>query len=543
MNSLGSFRLTRVALVILSALTVTGLLFYSFASETSTGYDAYWPKTKPANDQISRQTSVASMDAMIHASTEVYLSRTSRPSATLDQGGRTAHTLPTVVPIDFEEKGDNGDMPLSTDRYLKISTDPLPLVDFTRFKDLPPAHSEDDSGYTYATYMCNHDSDLRHPYFAAVQSLVWRVLWSTWSTTRYPMLVLVCPITPHIFRDILRGQGARVEETPFMDGPEVRLNIGRWQDMYSKLNLWNMTQYKKIVFMDVDAFPIDNIDEVFDTPTQQCNKTRLSTEDYLLLKENPEEADDYCNYLFAAVEWPDYFLGRHELNAGFLVLKPSRLMYERLISARFRTDKYAVAHLEQGLLASEEVGFGAKSAFPLQRLSRVYNVGLGNYYDEDLVMRAKVVHEKLWNKAMMLHNTHDRDTWDKDWMTMSRFYDSPAFETSRKLGFLRMNMAEQMMQLGDILYLDLLDGKERQEQMEHLERLRKEAGEKAAAEATAILAEQTQNRDESAAEFQEHASNSPSASQSAGDQASPTNAASSTNPGTPENVGHILDAR
>ncbi|ORY80527.1 nucleotide-diphospho-sugar transferase, partial [Protomyces lactucae-debilis] len=360
--------------------------------------------------------------------------------------------------------------------------DPLPIIDFTDYKDLPHAHGQASERFTFATYLCNHDPNIRHPYFAAVQSLVWRILWSPWSTKKYPMTVLVCPITPHIVRDILRGQGAIVEELPFLDGPEVRLNVGRWQDMYSKLSIWNLTSWDKIAFMDVDALPIKNIDDIFDVPTQVCNKTRMNSDDYQLYQNHPSEAEEFCNYLFAGVEWPDYFLGRHELNAGFLLLKPNRLMYERLLIARYQTDKYAVAHLEQGLLASDEVGFGQKSPFPMHRLSRAYNVGLGVYYDKELVSRAKVLHEKIWNRAMMRYNELYHDRWDVDWMAMCRFYDSPAFDTSRKLGFLRLNMLDQNTQFGGVVYPEFLDDRERAEHLEKTERDRQEAQEKASAD-------------------------------------------------------------
>ncbi|ORY80528.1 nucleotide-diphospho-sugar transferase [Protomyces lactucae-debilis] len=458
-----SSRYVRLAISVVAALTVISALCYGFSSDSKVSLTDYWPAAKADA-------------ALLPHDPELVDSRPLQPAEQLSwpvtQASKPFSEFSGVATQSLFPRPGAHSVPKGYGRGL---IDPLPTIDFTKYKDLPHAHANANERYTYATFLCNHDPDPRHAYLAAVQSLVWRILWSSWSSKKYPMLVLVCPITPHSVRDVLRGQGAIVEELPLLDGPKVEQNVGRWQDMYSKLNIWNLTSWDKIAFLDVDALPVDNIDEVFEVPTQLCNKTKLNADDYQLYRDNPSEAEGYCNYLFAGVEWQDDFLGRPELNAGFLVLKPNRLMHERLLLARYKTDKYPSSHVEQGLLASDEVGFGQKSAFPMHRLSSVYNVGAGVNHDQELVVRAKVLHEKLWYKAMMVHSERNHNTWDIDWMAMCRFYDSPAFHASRKLGFLRMTVIDQNFQFGDVLYLDMLDDQQRTERLESLDRDRKAA--------------------------------------------------------------------
>lgn len=82
------------------------------------------------------------------------------------------------------------------------------------------------------------------------------------------------------------------------DGKFQLLNRPNLDRSYTKINVWKLVQYSKIVFMDADTLPIKNIDELFDhkiTP--------------LTLETPIAGAPD--------IGWPDIF------NSGVVVLKPN----------------------------------------------------------------------------------------------------------------------------------------------------------------------------------------------------------------------------
>ncbi|KAJ8607094.1 hypothetical protein MRB53_040530 [Persea americana] len=91
-------------------------------------------------------------------------------------------------------------------------------------------------------------------------------------------------------RDILRGQGAIVEELPAIDQvvSYKELAVARWADQFSKLGIWNYTSFDRIAFLDSDVFPVENIDDYFDIP--------LST--MRLLSTRPREIHDLADRCF-----------------------------------------------------------------------------------------------------------------------------------------------------------------------------------------------------------------------------------------------------
>ena len=67
---------------------------------------------------------------------------------------------------------------------------------------------------------------------------------------------------------------------------------------FTKLHAWNLTQYKKCVFLDADTLVLQNVDELF-------HHAELSA--------------------VPDVGWPDCF------NSGVFVFEPSRVTYEALL--------------------------------------------------------------------------------------------------------------------------------------------------------------------------------------------------------------------
>lgn len=187
----------------------------------------------------------------------------------------------------------------------------------------------------------------------------------------------------------------------------------RWRDQFSKLHFWNQTQYSAIAYMDSDAFPLKNIDEVFDeVVVQTCNSSKL-TPDEVVMK------DALCDYKFAGV--PNWGGG---VNGGFLVLSPNEAMHARLLRNHVRVDEYDNNLAGQSFLKWQ---FAEEGAFPVQTLDRMYNTYFPNDDDEGKV---SIVHEKIWklseNQPKWLEGI-----WESGWEEMIDFFDGESFRKGR----------------------------------------------------------------------------------------------------------------
>jgi inositol 3-alpha-galactosyltransferase len=321
---------------------------------------------------------------------------------------------------------------------LVFPNDPVPRRDFASLSNYPAHNINEPSKFAYATFYCTRQPDMRGPYFESTQSIIWRLLWSDYRS-KYPVIVFVCPFIPNENRRIFRGQGAIVKEVELLDDiiPDEVIATKRWIDVLSKLNVWKEVEWKRIVFLDGDAFPINNIDDIFElVPEQQCKKEALSPQDRAVV-DNSVRGEDMCNYVYAGVQQYAY------INAGMLVLKPNLDMHAKLINAARSTQDYDVRDLEQGVLKSENA-FADSGPFPVSRLPPVWNA-VPEYYikhrDEGLEAtdgRIRIVHAKMWNRLWGEWNnlTALNDMWELDWMKMCKFYDDPVngFVEARETG-------------------------------------------------------------------------------------------------------------
>ena len=95
------------------------------------------------------------------------------------------------------------------------------------------------------------------------------------------------------------GKGGGCDGAAHVQGWEVAA--------YTKLALWSLTEYERLVYIDADAVVLENVDELFDRPA------------------------------FAAA--PDVF-PPDKFNAGVLVVKPDKNIFERMLDARKSLQSY-----------------------------------------------------------------------------------------------------------------------------------------------------------------------------------------------------------
>lgn len=339
----------------------------------------------------------------------------------------------------------------SDDIGLSFPLDPLPRRNFAALASFPAHNINEPSKFAFATFYCTRQPDTRGPYFESTQSIIWRILWSDYRS-KYPIVIFVCPFIPEENRRIFRGQGAIVKEIELLDDiiPDEAIATKRWIDVLSKLNVWKEVEWKRLVFLDGDAFPIRNIDDIFDiVPVQQCKRDVLTAADKMVVS-NGAGGEDMCEYVYSGVQQYKY------INAGMLVLKPNLDMHAKLLKAARSTTDYDVNDLEQGVLMSKNA-FADDGPFPVSRLPDVWNA-LPEYYSRYIAegLQAtdgplRILHVKMWNRAWgeWTNLTSLNDMWDLDWMNMCRFYDDEGFELARKSGVFKTAWERYMERLAE----------------------------------------------------------------------------------------------
>ena len=297
----------------------------------------------------------------------------------------------------------------------------LPVAILKAFSHNKP-HNYNPSGpktNVYATFMATRSPSLKDPYYLAIHSLIHRILWNPRSKTeKYAFVVFVADFVTPEQRQLLAGAGAIVRElAPLEWNPNVDGIQSRWKDLFAKLNMWKETEFSKIVFLDADAFPVANVDAMFELAVEKnCIESKLTPDDHLLGGKSACEP-----YVFAGIPHNPFSQDNIEVNGGVLVFKPSLNMHQRLLQNYLKYDKYDVKTVEQGFLNWQ---FNIKGAFPATALERQWGAVFPTDEDEGKV---KVVHEKIWSeeKAWM------KKEWVDHWIEMSQFYMGEEFGTMR----------------------------------------------------------------------------------------------------------------
>ncbi|KAF7858016.1 hypothetical protein EAF04_009372 [Stromatinia cepivora] len=282
------------------------------------------------------------------------------------------------------------------------------------------------SRFAYATFMNTHNPSIRDPYFMAVQSLIYRVLWRPSSKTHsYPFIAFVASHVTQDQRQLLAGAGAIVRELGPLDwnpntkdlaDGEDKPIFSRWRDTFSKLHMWAQTDFDRILFLDADAFPLENIDEMFDlVPPKACNALKQETSDYF------PDGSASCNgeeFIFSGV--PQVPGIPVEINVGAMVFTPSQSIYKRFLQNYQKYNMYNTNMADQAFLAWQ---FKQDGAFPVTPLERKWG---GFFPREEDRGKLKVVHEKLWASEGWL-----LEEWMEGWREMLGWYDGGVFDGER----------------------------------------------------------------------------------------------------------------
>ena len=157
--------------------------------------------------------------------------------------------------------------------------------------------------------------------------------------SRYPLVVMVTENIDALSRQTLEAEGCLVREVqPVSPNSSLEHHYAnaRFSEVWTKLAVWQLTEFERIVFLDADMLVIGNMDELFTLPLAddeiaachacRCNPNKISSYPKSWRPENcfysycgsvdhTEQLDEVDNYL----------------NGGFLVLRPDRAVYDDML--------------------------------------------------------------------------------------------------------------------------------------------------------------------------------------------------------------------
>ncbi|KAH8690623.1 nucleotide-diphospho-sugar transferase [Talaromyces proteolyticus] len=235
------------------------------------------------------------------------------------------------------------------------------------------------SKYAYATILtADGDAefpDVQGPYLRAVRFLNYQLLHNPRTRgnntdDRIPLLVLVTSDVPQRYYDILAHDGATVIPVQALGRDWIHPQWERWNDVLTKLNLWRLVEYEKIMFLDADSIIFRPIDHIFTDPATAVQTTLPYSELPKNRTISPEEVEDDeeneiplpDTYMLAGThdswaEWAlqldpgnEFYARDNYMNAGFFVCAPSQTLFNYYISLLDIPGRFDPSYPEQNLL-------------------------------------------------------------------------------------------------------------------------------------------------------------------------------------------------
>ncbi|CAN8260481.1 unnamed protein product [Cochlearia groenlandica] len=170
------------------------------------------------------------------------------------------------------------------------------------------------------------------------------------------MVVLVSDGVSVYSKKLLKADGWKVEKISLLANPN-QAHPKRFWGVYTKLKIFNMTNYKKVVYLDADTIVVKNIDDMF-----KCSK--------------------FCANLKHS----------ERLNSGVMVVEPSEALFNDMMKQVKTLSSYTGG--DQGFLNSYYPDFPNARVFDptlspevvkarpvpkMERLSTLYNADVGLY--------------------------------------------------------------------------------------------------------------------------------------------------------------------
>jgi len=236
-------------------------------------------------------------------------------------------------------------------------------------------------------------------------------------------------------KDRLKKDGAIIHEVDFLHTPNdgwISPEQHRWDDVMTKMRVWEMTQYSRILMLDGDVMLRSSLDGVFDDPGAQIMRTKSGPsvnykplkgeaalpETYLLasLSEPWDSSHDFPPMEGTGIKVVGY------MNAGFFMLAPSLDAFKYYVSLLDIPDSFDPRYPEQNLMNKAHEWSGP---MPWREMDYKWNIRYPN--ENDFAHGLVSVHEKWW-KWPYLHDNQPV----KDWL-YSRRYEMKGWYDAKEL--------------------------------------------------------------------------------------------------------------
>lgn len=296
-------------------------------------------------------------------------------------------------------------------------------------------HEDGREKLAYVTFLSgtlDHDEDLeKDNYFIAIRILIWQLLHQLETRTKdIDVVVMVTPSVSQSRRIRLERDGAIVYPVEFLrsDNRWAMAEDPRWGDVMTKLRVWEMTQYSRILVMDGDSMLVRPLDGVFKDPGAQIQTTIKNHVNYTAIEGEAPLPDTYLLGSLSEV-WdsthefpPTDGTGLKKpgyMNAGFFILAPSLAAFEHYRSFLEIPNSFDPKYPEQNLLNQIHTWNGP---MPWKELNYTWNIRCPSDIDIDKGLVS--LHEKWW-KQPYLYNNDRTKAWllSRRW-EMKGFYEA-----------------------------------------------------------------------------------------------------------------------
>ena len=267
--------------------------------------------------------------------------------------------------------------------------------------------------------------DIDHDnYFIAVRILVWQLLHVKETKTKHDVVVMVPPTVSKVRCDRLTKDGAIVYPVEFLPGADaewLKIEEHRWDEIFTKLRVLEMTQYNRILLLDGDSMVRAPLDPVFDDPHAKLLKTKDPKD--VGYEAQPGEAPLPETYLL--ISGSEVWDSNHAtpptdesglkkvgyFNAGFFMVAPSTAAFNYYKSFLGIPGRFDPKYQEQNLLNKAHEW---KSPMPWREFKYIWNTRCPN--EKDFEQGLVSMHEKWWDQPYI----HDNQKV-KDWLVARRW--------------------------------------------------------------------------------------------------------------------------
>jgi alpha-N-acetylglucosamine transferase len=260
-------------------------------------------------------------------------------------------------------------------------------------------------------------------YFRSIRLLNYQLQHEEKTRTRkyIPFLVLVTREVHQAKRKQLADEGATVVEIKNFDSSWIKPGAPRWQNVMTKLRLFEMEEFDRILFLDADTFLLKPLDGVFKERASRTQRTLHKP------KFRADEGPLPNEYAFATISEVTHVIHDYPpvpmsyFNAGFFLLAPSKELLRYYKSLFHLKGRFDTTYPEQNLL---NYAHRQDGNMPWGRLHHSWNIVLPNM--NDVKAGVASVHSKLWTDGDPLTPIPKelQNMWHETYMEMEGFYKS-----------------------------------------------------------------------------------------------------------------------